>query len=67
MTLFAKDGSAKLVPTCTYPLTGLGCVSRVYTDLAVFDINADGVTVRDTYGIGRAELAQRLDVTLLNC
>jgi 3-oxoadipate CoA-transferase beta subunit len=67
MTLFAKDGSAKLVPTCTYPLTGLGCVSRVYTDLAVFDINADGVTVRDTYGISRAELAQRLDVTLLNC
>ncbi|OBF28952.1 3-oxoadipate CoA-transferase [Mycobacterium sp. ACS1612] len=65
MTLFAKDGSAKLVPTCTYPLTGLGCVSRVYTDLAVFDINADGVTVRDTYGISRAELAQRLDVTLL--
>ena len=67
MTLFAKDGSAKLVPTCTYPLTGLGCVSRVYTDLAVFDIKADGVTVRDTYGISRAELAQRLDVTLLNC
>ena len=66
MTLFAKDGSAKLVPTCTYPLTGLGCVSRVYTDLAVFDINADGVTVRDTYGINRAELAQRLDVTLLD-
>lgn len=67
MTLFAKDGSAKLVPTCTYPLTGLRCVSRVYTDLAVFDIEADGVTVRDTYGISRAELAQRLDVTLLNC
>ena len=67
MTLFAKDGSAKLVPTCTYPLTGLGCVSRVYTDLEVFDIQADGVTVRDTYGISRAELAQRLDVTLLNC
>jgi 3-oxoadipate CoA-transferase, beta subunit len=67
MTLFAKDGSAKLVPTCTYPLTGLRCVSRVYTDLAVFDINADGVTVRETYGISRVELAQRLDVTLLNC
>ncbi|SLI25066.1 3-oxoacid CoA-transferase, B subunit [Mycobacteroides abscessus subsp. bolletii] len=67
MTLFAKDGSAKLVPTCTYPLTGLGCVSRIYTDLAVFDINAHGVTVRETYGISRADLAQRLDVTLLNC
>ena len=65
MTLFAKDGSAKLVPSCTYPLTGLGCVSRVYTDLAVFDITADGVTVRDTYGISRDELAARLEVPLL--
>ena len=32
MTLFSKDGLPKLVPTCTYPLTGMGCVSRVYTD-----------------------------------
>jgi 3-oxoadipate CoA-transferase beta subunit len=64
MTLFAKDGSPKLVPSCTYPLTGLGCVSRVYTDLAVFDITADGVTVRDTYGISREELAARLEVSL---
>src|SRR3954451_21485659 len=31
MTLFAKDGTAKLVRDCTYPLTGLRCVSRVYT------------------------------------
>jgi 3-oxoadipate CoA-transferase beta subunit len=65
MTLFAKDGSAKLVPSCTYPLTGLGCVSRVYTDLAVFDISADGVTIRDTYGISRDELADRLDVRIV--
>ena len=62
MTLFAKDGSAKLVPSCTYPLTGVDCVSRVYTDMAVFNITADGVTVRDTYGITRTELAERLDV-----
>ncbi|MBF6076728.1 3-oxoacid CoA-transferase subunit B [Nocardia beijingensis] len=64
MTLFTKDGTPKLVPACTYPLTGVACVSRVYTDLAVFDIEPDGVVVRDTYGISLPELADRLDVPL---
>ncbi|MFD8246910.1 3-oxoacid CoA-transferase subunit B [Nocardia sp. NPDC059691] len=64
MTLFTKDGAPKLVPACTYPLTGVGCVSRVYTDLAVFDIEPDGVIVRDTFGITLEELANRLDVPL---
>ena len=44
----AKDGTAKLVPACTYPLTGIGCVSRVYSDLAIFDITPQGVKVIDT-------------------
>jgi 3-oxoadipate CoA-transferase beta subunit len=65
MTLFAKDGKPKLVPRCTYPLTGVGCVSRVYTDVAVFVITGDGVVVRETYGISRDELAARLDVPLV--
>ncbi|WP_039804758.1 3-oxoacid CoA-transferase subunit B [Nocardia araoensis] len=64
MTLFTKDGTPKLVPTCTYPLTGVGCVSRVYTDLAVFDIQPDAVVVRDTFGIALPELAGRLDMPL---
>ncbi|KWX25299.1 3-oxoadipate CoA-transferase [Mycolicibacterium wolinskyi] len=64
MTLFAKDGRPKFVPECTYPLTGLGCVSRVYTDMAILDITADGVCVRDTYGITFDELSTRLDVPL---
>lgn len=65
MTLFAKDGSPKLVPECTYPLTGLRCVDRVYTDLATFVITAEGVRVRETFGIAADELRDRLDVPLL--
>ena len=64
MTLFAKDGTPKLVPRCTYPLTGLGCVSRVYTDLATFEVGGDGVRVVETFGISLEELGERLDVPL---
>ncbi|WP_324789531.1 3-oxoacid CoA-transferase subunit B [Streptomyces sp. H51] len=64
MTLFTKTGAPKLVPRCTYPLTGLGCVDRVYTDLAVFDIIPEGVVVRETFGITLDELAGRLDLPL---
>jgi 3-oxoadipate CoA-transferase, beta subunit len=42
-----KRGEPKLVPRCTYPITGLGCVRRVYTDLAVLEITAAGIVVRD--------------------
>nr|WP_323746259.1 3-oxoacid CoA-transferase subunit B [Catenulispora pinisilvae] len=64
MTLFAKSGEPKLVPRCTYPLTGLACVDRVYTDHAVFDLGARGVVVRETFGMGIDELAGRLEVPL---
>ena len=64
MTLFAKDGTPKLVPTCTYPLTGVGCVDRVYTDVAVFEVGADGVVVVETFGTSYDELADRLEVPL---
>lgn len=45
MELLTKQGVSKLVDACSYPLTGLGCVSRVYTDLAVFDVGSGGASV----------------------
>jgi 3-oxoadipate CoA-transferase, beta subunit len=65
MTLFTKKGDAKLVQACTYPLTGVACVSRVYTDYAIFDIQPDGVHVLATYGITLADLRDRVNVKLL--
>jgi 3-oxoadipate CoA-transferase beta subunit len=62
MTLFTKAGEPKVVPRCTYPLTGLGCVDRVYTDHAVLDITPRGITVRETFGISTDELADLLEV-----
>ena len=64
MTLFDKKGRPKLVPECTLPLTGLGCVSRVYTDLAVIDVGAAGAVVRGTFGTTVAELSERLGLPL---
>ncbi|MGH1564507.1 3-oxoacid CoA-transferase subunit B [Mumia sp. DW29H23] len=62
MTLFAKDGSSKLVDALSYPVTGLACVSRVYTELGVFDVGPQGVTVRETYGTSVDALRERLPV-----
>jgi len=65
MPLFARDGSAKLVDKCSYPLTGVACVSRVYTDHAVFLLGGDGdVSVRETYGISLVELRDRIGLPL---
>jgi len=42
MEHLTKSGASKLVPQCTYPLTGIACVRRIYTDLAVIELNKEG-------------------------
>ena len=56
MNLLDRDGGSKLVETCSYPLTGLGCVSRVWTDLAVFSVGPGGAQVLESFGPGLEEL-----------
>jgi len=52
-----KGGQSKIVPTCTYPLTGIRCVSRIYTDLAVIDVTPTGLMLIDkVQGLSFADL-----------
>ncbi len=65
MELFTKGGQSKLVEVCTYPLTGLACVSRVYTDHGVFDLRADGAGVlRVAEGLSVERLREMTDIDL---
>jgi 3-oxoadipate CoA-transferase, beta subunit len=60
-----KTGEAKIVPKCSYPLTGLACVSRIYTDLAVIELGPDGARVIDIVdGLAMADLQARTGVPL---
>jgi 3-oxoadipate CoA-transferase beta subunit len=64
MSLLTRDGQSKLVPECTMPLTGVGCVSRVYTDHGVFLLEQEGVAVRDVFGISFSDLQDLVEFPL---
>ena len=60
-----KSGQSKIVERCTYPLTGIACVDRIYTDLAVIDVTAQGLTVVEMVdGLSFDELARLTDAPL---
>ncbi|MEP6944236.1 MAG: 3-oxoacid CoA-transferase subunit B [Betaproteobacteria bacterium] len=61
-----KSGESKIVDHCTYPLTGVGCVHRVYTDLTVLDITPQGVQVVEMVdGLSFDELQRLTGVALI--
>jgi 3-oxoadipate CoA-transferase beta subunit len=62
-----KTGEPKIVERCSYPLTGIACVSRIYTDLAVLEVSKEGLRVLETVpGLSFDEL-QSLTAAPLGC
>jgi len=66
MEHLTKSGQSKIVVSCTYPLTGVACVNRIYTDLAVIDVTPQGLRVLEMVpGMTIAELNRVTGVPLL--
>jgi 3-oxoadipate CoA-transferase beta subunit len=65
MDLLTKQGQSKVVRTCTYPLTGLACVSRIYTDLATLEVTDQGLKLIDAVsGLSHADLEALIGLTI---
>lgn len=66
MEHLTKGGESKIVPRCTYPLTGVACVNRIFTDLAVIDVTPRGLAVVEMVdGLAFEELQRLTGVPLL--
>ncbi len=61
-----KKGECKIVEQCSYPLTGMACIDRIYTDMAVMDITPEGVVVRELFGAVTAEYVQSVTPVALS-
>ena len=62
----ARNGAAKIVETCSFPLTGQGVVNMIYTDIAVIEVTAGGLQVTEKVeGVSFDELQARTEATLL--
>jgi len=65
MEHLTKKGQSKIVERCTYPLTGVACVNRIYTDLAVIDVTPDGLRVVEIVdGLSLEELVELTGVPM---
>jgi len=65
MDLLTKSGQSKVVPHCTYPLTGIACVKRIYTDLCTLACTPDGLKLIDVVdGLDSASLSQLIGLPL---
>ncbi|MGB3761588.1 MAG: 3-oxoacid CoA-transferase subunit B [Ornithinimicrobium sp.] len=61
----ARDGGFKIVQSCSLPITGLGCVQRIITDLAVIDVTPEGLVLRETApGVTEQEVRQHTEPPL---
>jgi len=66
MDLLTKTGESKIVQNCTYPLTGISCVKRIYTDLATLECTPKGLKLIDTVnGLTHAELERLLGIPVM--
>ena len=65
MDLLTKKGESKVVKECSYPLTGLGCVKRIYSDLATLECSPEGLKLIDKVeGLSHDELEQLIGLTV---